>query len=138
MRRLAFIALVAGVAINTAAVAQDPGYKALVEVTSYQVSVNRDGTGFRQVDGITPVDPGDLVMASAGGHGWIIYPDCDVEVLPGRVYTVENRDGVVQITDAKEHRQICKRGLSPWLLAPLIAVPFLFHEDNDCCKVVHP
>ena len=65
MRRLAFIALVAGVVINTPAVAQEPGYKALVEVTSHQVSVNRDGTGYRQVDGITPVDPGDLVMASA-------------------------------------------------------------------------
>src|SRR5262245_47700045 len=138
MRRLAFIVLVAGVLINTQAVAQDPGYKALVEVTSYQVSVNRDGTGFRQVDGITPVDPGDLIMASGEGHGWIIYPDCDVEVLPGRVYTVENRDGVVQISDAKEHRPICKRAFPWWLLAaPLIAVPFLIHDD-DHNQPVHP
>ena len=137
MRLWAFIALVAGLAINTAAVAQD--YKALVEVTSYQVSVNRNGTGFRQVDGITPVNPGDLVMASAEGHGWIIYPDCDVEVLPGRVYTVENRDGVVQISDAKEHRQICKRAFPWWLAAvPIIAcAAFCFHdEDNN--RRVHP
>src|SRR5262245_23828448 len=136
MRRF-FIALVAAVAINTAAVAQD--YKALVEVTSYQVSVNRNGTGFRQVDGITPVNPGDLVMASAEGHGWIIYPDCDVEVLPGKVYTVENRDGVVQISDAKEHRQICKRGF-PWLLLaipPILACAAFCNEDHDHNKV-HP
>ena len=136
MRRLAFIALIAVVVINTPAATQDgePGYKALVEVTSHQVSVNRDGTGFRQVEGITPVDPGDLVMASAdpAGHAWIIYPDCDVEVLPGRVYTVENRAGVVQISDAKEHRPICRRAVPWWLLAaPLIAVPFLIDDDDD-------
>jgi hypothetical protein len=132
MRRLiGLLAGIAGVLMATPAPAQD--YKALVEVTSHQISVNR-GTGYRQVDGITPVNPGDLVMASSSpeGHGWIIYPDCDVEILPGRVYTVENRSGTVQISDAKEHRPICKRAVPWWLLAaPLIAVPFLIHDDDD-------
>ena len=136
MHVLAFITLLAGVMISTPALSQDgePGYKALVEVTSHQVSVNRDGKGFRQVDGITPVNPGDLVMASSTpeGSGWIIYPDCDLEVLPGRVYTVDDRPGVVQIRDAKEHRPICKRAVPWWLLAtPLIAVPFLIDDDDD-------
>jgi hypothetical protein len=53
----------------------------MVEVKRHQVSVNR-GKGFQQVAGVTPVKPGDLVMASEGGLGWIIYPDCDVEILP--------------------------------------------------------
>jgi hypothetical protein len=122
MHRLAAIALVAGLLIGIPAVAQEGGYKAMVEVSRHQISVNR-GEGFRQVDGITPVRPGDLVMASEpDGHGWIIYPDCDVEVLPGKVYTVEDRPGVVQVQDAKQVRPICKRALPYWLLAAPIAV----------------
>jgi hypothetical protein len=132
---LALLSLILGLFITTPASAQDgeTGYKAMVEVTAHQISVNR-GEGFRQVDGITPVNPGDLVMASATpeGSGWIIYPDCDVEVLPGRVYTVEDRPGVVQIRDAKEHRPICKKPVAWWLLAvpPIIACA-AFCFDND-------
>jgi hypothetical protein len=61
-------------------------------------------------------------MASEVGHGWIIYPDCDVEILPGKVYTVEDRPGVVEIRDAKEYRPICKRAPPYWLLAAPLAV----------------
>lgn len=109
VRRIASVALTVGVLACLPAWAQaDHGYKALVDVQSQQISVNR-GQGFQQVGGITPVSPGDLVMASEGGHGWIIYPDCDVEVLPGKVYTVEDRPGVVEVRDAKESRPECKR-----------------------------
>jgi hypothetical protein len=121
VRRLAFISLMVGTLLGTPAWSQDgTGYKAMVEVTSHQISVNR-GKGFQQVDGITPARPGYLVMASESGHGWIIYPDCDVEVLPGKVYTVEDRPGVVAIRDAKELRPICKRGVPPWLIGAALA-----------------
>lgn len=116
----AFISLIAGMLLAAPVLAQD-GPKAMVEVTSHQISVNR-GEGFEQVDGITPVRPGWLVVASEGGHGWIIYPDCDVEILPGKVYTVEDRPGVVRVSDAKElGRPICKRGVPPWLIGAALA-----------------
>jgi hypothetical protein len=110
MRKWAYIAAAAGVLVSPPALAD-----ALVEVTNHTISVNR-GQGFRQVADVTPVNPGDLVMASAAGHGWILYPDCDVEVLPGRVYTVEDRPGMVRIRDPKEVRPICKRAVPYWLL----------------------
>ena len=133
VHRLAFVALIAGVFMSAPALAQDgadTGYKAMVEVTSHQISVNRGGRGFKQVDGITPVEPGWLVMASASGRGWIIYPDCDVEVLPGRVYTVEDRPGVVQVRDAKEHRPICKKAAPWWIVGA--AVPLALCLTDDC------
>jgi len=40
--------------------------------------------------------------------GWIIYPDCDVEVLPGKVYTVEDRAGVVRVGVPKSPGQYAK------------------------------
>ena len=83
------------------------------------------------MDGITPVNPGDLVMASEGGRGWIIYPDCDLEVLPGKVYTVEDRPGVVQVRDAKEIRPICKRKFGPWWLVGA-AIPLAICLAEDC------
>ena len=110
----------------------DGGYKALVEVQSHQISINR-GQGFQQLGGITPVNPGDVVMASEGGHGWIVYPDCDVEVLPGKVYTVEDRPGVVEVKDAKEPRPICKRAFPYWVLAapPILACAAFCFDDDD-------
>lgn len=113
--RLAFILLIAGVFISVPALAD-----ALVEVKSDQISVNRDGRGFRQVAGITEAKPDDLVMASDGGHGWIIYPDCDVEVLPGKVYTVEDRPG--EIRDPKEFRPMCKKPVPYLFLGATAAV----------------
>ena len=125
---IAFAALALGVLVCSPAWAQGR-YKALVDVREHQISVNR-GEGFQQVSGIVPVKPGDLVMASEGGHGWIVYPDCDVEVLPGKVYTVEDRPGVVQISDAKEPRPICKRAFPYWLLAgPAVAVRRVSERD---------
>jgi len=132
MHRIAFIGVIAWALFGTPAYAQEAGYKAMVEVTSHQISIN-NGRGFQQVDGIIPVKPGDLVMASESGHGWIIYPDCDVEVLPGKVYTVEDRPGVVRVQDAKESRPICKGALPLWLLAapPILAcAAFCFDDDG--------
>ena len=134
MRRT-FIAVIAVVCLGTPTYAQeaaDGGYKAMVEVTSHQISIN-SGQGFQQVDGIIPVSPGDLVMASEAGRGWIVYPDCDVEVLPGRVYTVEDRPGVVRVQDAKEFRPACKKPVPWWLLAavPILACAAHCFDDDE-------
>jgi hypothetical protein len=142
MLRIAFMSLIAAALIGTPALAQDAGHKALVEVTSHQISVNR-GQGFQQVDGVTPVRPGYLVMASEGGHGWIVYPDCDVEILPGKVYTVEDRPGVVRVTDAKEMgRPICKRAVPLWLIgvgaAALAAGIVVVVDDDDDGRPASP
>lgn len=133
MRRVAFVALTVGVLACLPARAQvDGGHKALVEVQSHQISISR-GRGFQRVGAITPLKPGDLVMASEGGRGWIIYPDCDVEVLPGKVYTVEDRPGVVEIRDAKASRPICKRAFPLWVLAapPILACAAHCFDDDD-------
>jgi hypothetical protein len=108
MHRLAFVSLVVAVHSSAPALAE-----ALVEVQSDRISVIR-GNGFQQVAGITPVKPGDLVMASDdGGHGWS--PDCNVEVLPGKVYTVEDRPG--EVRDAKASIPACKKPVPIWLSA---------------------
>jgi hypothetical protein len=127
MYRLATIAFVIGALLVSPALAD-----ALVEVKSNDVLVNHDGKGYRQVTGITPVEPGDLVYARAeSGHGWILYPDCDVEVLPGRVYTVEDRPG--EIPDPKAFRPECKKPVAWWLLAvpPIIACAAFCFDDDD-------
>ena len=119
MYRLAAIAFFAGILLGTPALAD-----ALVEVQRDRVLVNQ-GKGYRQVAGITEVKPGDLVMATEtpgqSGHGYIIYPECDEEIRPGKVYTVEDRPG--EIDDPKEFRPLCKKVVAPfWLGAiPLIA-----------------
>ena len=100
MYRLATTAFVAGAFLGSPALAD-----AIVEVQSDLVSVNRSGKGFRQAAGITEIALGDLVMASDGGHGYILYPDCDVKVLPGRVYTVQDLPGEIQ--DPKAFRPTC-------------------------------
>jgi hypothetical protein len=54
--------------------------------------------------------------------------------LPGKVYTVEDRPGVVQIRDAKEHRPICKRAAVPWWLlagVPIVACAAFCFDDDD-------
>ncbi len=130
MYRLATIAFVAGMLFGSPALAN-----ALVEVQSDLVSVNRSGKGFRQVAGITEVKPGDLVMATEtpgqSGHGYILYPDCDVEVLPGKVYTVEDRPG--EIDDPKGFRPLCKKAAAPWRLLGAAAVPLIAYCISSEC-----
>ena len=119
MYRLATIAFVAGILLGTPALAN-----ALVEVQRDRVLVNQ-GKGFRQVAG-TEVKPGDLVMATdtpgEGAYGYILYPDCDVEVFPGKVFTVEDRPGAID--DPKEFRPLCRKAAAWWPLfaaVPLVA-----------------
>jgi hypothetical protein len=121
MHRLATMAFFAAAVFGTSAWAD-----AYVEVKREPLLVNC-GSGYRPVTGITKVRPGCLVMASQSGsesgHGYILYPDCDVEVLPDRVYTVEDRLG--ELRDPKSFRPICKVAGAPWYLlgyaAPLVA-----------------
>jgi hypothetical protein len=108
MHRLGVLLGIIGVLLNSPASA-----KALVRVNQPQIYLNRDGQGYRPVVRDTEAVPGDLVMANDTGHGLIVYPDCEVEVLPGRVYTVYNHPG--EVADTKEFRPKCRRPI-PYLL----------------------
>ncbi len=56
-----------------------------------QVQVN-NGNGYVAVDSGTPVQPGDMVMAEAGGSGQIVYDDEHrVAVEEGQVVVVEQQ-----------------------------------------------
>ena len=129
MYRLATIAFVAGILLGTPALAD-----ALVEVQRDRVLVNQ-GKGYRQVAGITEVKPGDLVMATEtpgeGAYGYILYPDCDVEVFPGKVFTVEDRPGAID--DPKEFRPLCKKAAAPWRLLGAAAVPLIAYCISSEC-----
>jgi hypothetical protein len=128
MHRLATIAFLVGTLLGVPAWAAP-----YVETRSEPLLVNC-GAGYRPVTGITQVQPGCLVMASQSGsesgHGYILYPDCDVEVLPGRVYTVEERPG--QVDDPKTFRPICKVAAAPWYLVGYAAPLVAFCISNDC------
>lgn len=65
------------------------GADAFLVTLSRTVSIN-GGTGFSQPPRLQPVQAGTQVMADEAGSGWIIYCGCDVEVRPGRVYTVKS------------------------------------------------
>ena len=130
MYRLATIAFFAGILLGTPALAD-----ALVEVQRDRVLVNQ-GKGYRQVAGITEVKPGDLVMATEtpgeGSYGYILYPECDVEIRLGKVFTVEDRPG--EIDDPKGFRPLCKKAAAWWPLlaaAPLVAYCISSWCDND-------
>ena len=114
MHRLAVLAAITAVLLNSAASA-----KAIVHVQHSQIYLNRDGTGYRPVVSDAEGIPGDLVMANDTGHGLIIYPDCEVEVLPGRVYTVQDHPG--EVADTKEFRPACRRAIPYWLIGAAAA-----------------
>ena len=114
MPRLAFMAGIVGVFLSSPGLAD-----AVVQVSHPQVYLNRDGRGYHPVYSGTPAVPGDLVMANETGHGLIIYPDCEVEVLPGRVYTVYNHPG--EVKDTKEFRPKCRRPIPYWLIGAAAA-----------------
>jgi hypothetical protein len=129
MHRLAAISLVAWAVCGPFAWAD-----AYVEVKSEQVLINCGSGGYRSAAGITEVKPGCLVMASQSssesGHGYILYPDCDVEVLPGRVYTVEDRKG--QVSGPKSFRPICKVAAAPWYLVGFAAPLIAYCTSSEC------
>jgi hypothetical protein len=102
----------AAIAFCIAAMLGSPVWAApLVEVQKPSVLVNC-GNGYRAVGTYTPVQPGCMVMASEeDGHGYILYSDCDQEVVPGRVYTVKDDPGP---TDEKAFRPTCKVAAAGW------------------------
>ena len=64
---------------------------AMVEPVEGQVSLNR-GDGYKPIAETAAANSGDLVMASPGGSGKIVYADgCVVEVKPGTVVAVREQ-----------------------------------------------
>jgi len=132
MHRLAALALSAGILLGSPAWASP-----VVDTRTEQVLVNC-GDGYRPVAGLTDVRPGCMVMAEAeAGHGFILYSDCDVEVLPGKVYTVRDDPGP---EDIKGFRPICKVAAVPWWLVGtavaggavgIAAAAGAFDDDDD-------
>jgi hypothetical protein len=78
-------------------------FDAFIAPTSETVS-SSIGQGFTRVPGLKPAQAGTQVMASESGSGWIIYCGCDVEIKPGRVYTVEDRPCKVESVDSRQSR----------------------------------
>jgi hypothetical protein len=77
------------------------GADAFVAVTNPNVLVN-PGLGYKTVTILQEVKAGDQVMANETGTGWIIYCGCDVEIRPGKVYTVENRECKVESVNVRQ------------------------------------
>jgi hypothetical protein len=109
MHRLPVLAAIAAVLLNSAASAE-----AVVRVQHPTIYLNRNGTGYHPVVNDTEGVVGDLVMANDTGHGLIICPDCEVEVLPGRVYAIQDHPG--EVADTKEFRPACRRAIPYWLI----------------------
>lgn len=108
MHRLGAILFATSVVSGSSALASP-----VVDMRSERVLVNC-GSGYHIVTGFTEVRPGCKVMADAEtGHGFILYSDCDVEVLPGKVYTVRDDPGP---QDVKGFRPICEVAAVPWWL----------------------
>ena len=144
---VAFTILIAGLAASPALAAD-----AFIVTTSPVVSFSTGG-GFTPVPQLRPVPAGTQAMANETGQGWIIYCGCDVEIKPGRVYTVENRECKVESVDIRREglphivnypdgqrgeEQVTKcRGVGAWwLLAPAAAVGVCaaagcFDDDDD-------
>ena len=74
---------------------------AFVASTSQSVSV-KTGSGFTRVPRLKPVAAGTQVIADETGSGWIIYCGCDVEVKPGQVYTVQDRECKVESVNMRQ------------------------------------
>ena len=98
MRRtyIAFTILIAGVAASPALAAD-----AFLVTIEPQISSSTGG-GFTAVPQLRPVPAGTQVMANETGRGWIIYCGCDVEIKPGKVYAVENRECKVESVNIRQ------------------------------------
>jgi hypothetical protein len=122
--------------------------------TASQVVSSSIGSGFTPVPRLKPVQAGTQVMANETGSGWIIYCGCDVEIKPGKVYTVENRECKVESVDIRrsglphivnypdgqrgeEELTKCRAGAAWWVLGgagaavAICAVAGCFDGDND-------
>jgi hypothetical protein len=69
--------------------------------TPQGVSFNTGG-GYTRAPLLQPVPAGTQVMANESGSGWIVYCGCDVEIRPGKVYTVENRECKVESVNIRQ------------------------------------
>ena len=75
-------------------------FGAVVQTVEGTVSLNQ-GNGYKRVAQTVFANSGDLVMASPGGSGKIVYADrCEVEVKPGTVVAVREQSP-------------CKAGVAP-------------------------
>ena len=102
----------------------------------------------------TPAQAGTQVMANETGRGWIIYCGCDVEIRPGKVYTVENRECKVESVDIRREglphivrdedgqrgeEVVTRCGVVPWWAVAggagaavgICAVAGCFDDDDD-------
>ena len=112
------------------------------------------GRGFTRVPRLKPVQAGTQVMANETGRGWIIYCGCDVEIRPGKVYTVENRECKVESVDIRREglphivrdedgqrgeEVVTRCGVVPWwalaggagAAVGICAVAGCFDDDDD-------
>lgn len=108
------------------------------------------GGGFVKSSILRKLRAGDQVMANETGSGWIVYCGCDVEVEPGRVYSVENRECKVESVNIRRegwpHRVLYPDGqrgeevltkcrLAAWWLLPaavgVCAAAGCFDDDDD-------
>lgn len=96
-RLCAVLTILAAVLATSPALAAD----AFIATTSQVVSFNA-GRGFVKVPRLKPVPAGTQVMANETGSGWIIYCGCDVEINPGKVYTVQNRECKVESVNIRQ------------------------------------
>jgi hypothetical protein len=130
------------------------GKDAFVAVTQASVSVNA-GLGYLTVQTLQAVKAGTQVMANETGHGWIIYCGCDEEILPGKVYTVENRECKVESVNVRqsglphvvvspdgqrgqEEITRCRKGAAAWwalggagVAVGICAAAGCFNNDNN-------
>jgi hypothetical protein len=122
MHRLTSIVFVIGLFVSL------PALAATVEVVEGQVSINR-GHGFQQVAGTADAYASDSVMANPGGRGKIVYPDgCVVDVYPGAVVTVEDRDPKALPGPCK----VAGAPIWPYVAgAALIAAPIIIVTDQE-------
>jgi len=90
-----------GFLMSVVMVAPAFGADAFLAVTGPNVSVN-PGLGWKTVQTLQELKAGEQVMADETGHGWIIYCGCDQEILPGKVYTVENRECKVESVNVSQ------------------------------------
>jgi hypothetical protein len=81
--------------------------------TPQGVSFNTGG-GYTRAPLLQPVPAGTQVMANESGSGWIVYCGCDVEIRPGKIYTVENRECKVESVNIRQsglpHAVVTERG----------------------------
>jgi hypothetical protein len=98
--------------------------------TPQGVSFNTGG-GYTRAPLLQPVPAGTQVMANESGSGWIVYCGCDVEIRPGKIYTVENRECKVESVNIRQsglpHTVVtqsgqeeltrCRAGAAWWVVA---------------------